>query len=168
MDFLAIGTLWFWVAAVIWLVIVTFCIEKEDSSGWGALLTSGAFLALLFFFGSKDPVVNVLHYVAQNPGAILGVVTLYLFFGIAWSIVKWWFFLRENKRKQKESLDDTNKYRNPDEKTLWKPTIPKACDNKSTILMWMSWWPFSLIWTLLDDPHQETFPGHIRLLGKDL
>ena len=30
--------------------------------------------------------------------------------------------------------------------------IPAVRDHKSRVTMWMVWWPWSMIWTLLNDP----------------
>ena len=150
MEFLAIGTLWFWLAAIAWFIIVTFCIEKEESTGWGALLTSGAFMAALFFFGSREPVIGLLRYIADNPGTIIGAITLYLFLGISWSMMKWWFFLKGDRKRQWDSYLKYNNGAKDDTRFPWNPAIPKARDNKSTILMWMSWWPFTAIFDHLE------------------
>jgi len=157
MDFLAIGTFWFWLAALVTLIVITFCIEKEESSGWGAFLTCVAFLALLYFFGSREPVVSMLSYAVHNPIAILLMAGLYLFLGSAWSIVKWFFFIKESKNKQWEEHVSYNSRRSEGEKTKWDPDIPTARKNKSTIMMWMSWWPFSLAWTMVNDPIRKAF-----------
>lgn len=157
MDFLVIGTLWFWLFAIAWFVLVTFCVEKEESSGWGALITSAAFVALLFFFGSREPVVSALKYIVHNPLSILLMGVLYLFCGSVWSIVKWYIFLKETRRKQLDNHRSWNEQRDPKDQRPWKPDIPKAKRHKSTIMMWMSWWPFSLIWTAVDDPIRKAF-----------
>lgn len=153
MEIFLIGTLWFWLLFIVGFIVVTFCIEKEESSGWGAFLTCVAFLALLFFFGSKEPILGVLQYIAQNPLSVILMAGLYFFCGAVWSLVKWYLFLKDKRRK---GLDQHHRY-NKGAATEWKPDIPKAREYMGTILMWMSWWPFSALWTLVDDPIRRAF-----------
>ena len=35
--------------------------------------------------------------------------------------------------------------------------VPKAHDHKGDILMWMTYWPFSSLWTLINDPIRKIF-----------
>jgi hypothetical protein len=45
---------------------------------------------------------------------------------------------------------------------------PEARDHKATILMWMSFWPFSALWTLIDDFVKRAFEHIYRLIARHL
>ncbi len=157
MEIFVLGTLWFWVLFIASIIAITFLVEKEEGNGWGAFFTCLAFFALLYFFGSKEPVKDILRYVIHNPLSIVFAVVLYLFFGSLWSMVKWYLFLCEKRRLNLEDHNRHNDRQEEGKKRAWDPHIPKARDNKDTILMWMSWWPFSALWTLLDNPIKKLF-----------
>jgi len=42
---------------------------------------------------------------------------------------------------------------------------PKANDNKGKIIFWMSYWPFSATWTLINDPITRLYRFIYRRLG---
>ena len=157
MSFLAFGTFWFWLMAVIVFFAITALVEIDEGNGWGAFFVSFAFVALLYFFGSKEPIESMLSYVVNNPFPTLMIVGLFFLFGAAWSIAKWFFFLKAERKKQWEDHVEYNKHALEDRKREWKPNVPTARRNKSLILMWISWWPFSMVWTLLDNPLRKAF-----------
>ncbi len=42
--------------------------------------------------------------------------------------------------------------------------IPSAVNNKARIMMWMTWWPWSALWTLLNDPIKRAFRALFQAL----
>ena len=146
MGFLIAGTVWFWIISIIAFVLVI--IATERGSGTGASLTLLATLALFFFFGNKVPFSDFFSYIVRNPWPFLGAVTGYVFIGVLWSICKWYFFLLKERDK---CIEDQSSYQHS------TVSIPKVSRYKSEIIVWMIYWPFSAIWTILDRPVKRIF-----------
>jgi hypothetical protein len=105
----------------------------------------------------------------------------YLVVGVIWSFAKWFSYLmnfRDRLREKKAAfltsrgikgfdasafipedlLKDFQDYlgsRYDDSRTL--RVKPQASDNKARIVAWMSFWPFSFIGTVLNDPIRRLF-----------
>jgi hypothetical protein len=119
--------------------------------------------------------------VAQNWVACLEWFGVYLVAGVAWSFAKWYFFVLNKKRAYTEILARflaENKLQNLNDpaslkkfnnvwalKSLGK-IPPQANENKSEIIGWISYWPWSAVWTLLDDFVTKIFQEiYARLAG---
>ena len=161
MTALAIGTIWFWVVMILGFIVVTYYIEQKESSGWRALITCVIIGLGLYFLGSREPIQKVFQYVVDNPVKMIIVALSYFVFGTAWSMVKWYFFLKKRQRKEgwpTKRVDvkvDNNSFQPGT--TTYVPTPLQAKDFRSDILMWMTWWPFSAFWTLINDPIRKAF-----------
>ena len=143
-TFFVLGGLWFWLLVVIATILLIAAIEK-DSPGWAAL-TIFATLTLLFFGGLRTELSEIFSWIWHNPGSFIGIFLGYLVLGTVWAIIKWYWFLLELKRKNQEEK----------KKKIWG-VGNLARDNKSKIINWMMYWPFSLIWTGLNDPFQAIY-----------
>lgn len=154
MELFIWGTFWFWTLIIAGFITVTYFVEKERANGWGALLTALGLGVVLFFLGSRDPISNGVLYMLHHPMNIILVLLGYFVVGTVWSVVKWFFFL---KRKVREFEDSTSDYKFNEDGTLKDNYTPKAREHRSSILLWMSWWPFSALWTLLNDPFRQAF-----------
>jgi hypothetical protein len=142
MSFLIFGTTWFWILFALATILVIFATEK--GSGIGATVTLIVTIALLFFFGNKGPLKDFFNYTATKPWAIILISIGYIIFGTCWAIVKWYFFLiKERDQAIKENHNFI--------------TIPKVSEHKSEIMVWMFYWPFSALWTILDHPVKKVF-----------
>ncbi len=79
----------------------------------------------------------------------------YIAIGVVWSFAKWFFFLINSRDRDREfvkkNLDNTAHIRPP------VINIPQAADNKGKIIAWASYWPFSFIGTILNDPFRKLF-----------
>lgn len=154
-NLIIIGSVWFWIVcglalcSIVWFLESALYDEYKDNGGGlqVTFLLIGLAVAY-YFFGSKEQVVSVLEYVRDHPFKLFGWIALYLFLGVIWAFVKWYFFLHKRKDIQMED----NKHRT--DKTL---KIPTAADNKYRILTWMNYWVFSVIWTVLDEPVKRFF-----------
>lgn len=170
----AVGTFWFWALLVVHFCVLLALIEYEKV-GWATISLIAAF-ALLHFFGDFNIVAAALH----NPVTALVVAGCYFVAGTVWSVVKWWFFvrncreeyderkaefLRQNgvegtavpdklKPKWKENLSFGYGRRNS---RLGEDVIPKAAKHKGRIMTWMCYWPWSMVWTVLNDPVKRLF-----------
>lgn len=160
MTIFAIGTFWFWTLLVVGFIVVTFFVERKDGNGWGALLSVIGLGLVLYFLGSRETFQHALRYAGHHPLTIVILAFLYFVTGTAWSIVKWYFFLKKKQRNKDWPTDWVK--RDKDATGAWGPTekisvAPKAKDHRSDILLWMSWWPFSALWTLINDPVRKAF-----------
>lgn len=151
MAFLLFGTVWFWCLTLLTAGLIIYFLEgawidNDDIGGglWSTILII-VVLTLYYFFGSKEDVKNLFIYLRDNPGSSIAFIGIYLVIGVVWSIFKWYFFLL-NKRDKVLKRND-----------FWESDIPKAKDHKAKIISWMSYWPFSAFWTLLNDPIKRTF-----------
>lgn len=132
-----------------------------------------------FFFGTHF-YTTVWNY----PVAAVGLVLAYIAAGVIWSFPKWWFYVRKVRDVYNESLSNFKKTVRlvPGQKLTddqfarfyssygfdpdghnwhfepWSKIMPlQASKNKNKILVWMMYWPFSLVWTLIDEPFKKAF-----------
>ncbi|MBI5733173.1 hypothetical protein HY967_04490 [Candidatus Jorgensenbacteria bacterium] len=156
------GTFWFWTLAVIATIIIIACIDHNENFT-GATASLVIALLLLQFLGD----VKVFSYVLEQPFMGLIYFVMYLGAGTAWSIIKWWRFVGKRKseydRAKAEFLTRHKVEGNAIPNVLkseWRDRCrhesyaeaPQARQHKGKIVGWMCYWPWSLFWTLLDDP----------------
>ena len=138
-----IGTLWFWLLTGAIFMIVLFFVENEEKYSWfGATLSFVVFLALVGWLGNGTTFKTTFQYIRDYPLSIIGFFIVYVISGVAWSFVKWYIFLKGiAKLIHKYGL---NGYHN-DYHYL---KIPEFKENKERIISWITYWPFSIFWTL--------------------
>ena len=170
----AFGTLGFYILMGLACLALLFAIEYEKA-GW-ATITLITVFTLLAFFGNFNIAIAVRTHPIESVLCLGG----YFVFGTFWSITKWWFFVRARKATYdeykaeflkkhninsitsdcksqfKEFMDNYRSGRRYWENELsWEKPIAK--DNKSRIMTWMVYWPWSMVWTLLNDPVKKMF-----------
>ena len=166
--FILFGVWWWLLVAAIVIVDVWFL---EYDNGTGATFALFAFAAIMFFFGNWNP----FPWMVANPLWTIGSVLGYFVAGGAWFIVKWYFHclnVRDKYNEIKDNFFEEHKITGAkvpgDLKSSWQEALryngfrgkaipPIARRYKSTILMWMTHWPFSAVWTLLNDPIRRIF-----------
>lgn len=94
---LAFGGLWFWVTSAVFIIAMLAFIEYEKPIT--ATLTVAAMIALLTMFSDINPI----SWVAANWKLALEYIGIYLVVGVVWAVVKWGFFLM-NQRDYYEKL----------------------------------------------------------------
>jgi hypothetical protein len=153
MNFLIFGTLWFWILLVLTSGIIIWLLEDaltnysgNGGGGWATIVLIAAFIAY-YFFGSKDDITSILVFVRDNPIRILQYFGAYIIIGTIWAFIKWYFFVNNELQKLKGKI--FSKYGSID--------IPRASQNKYRILSWMYYWPFSSLWTLINEPLRKSF-----------
>ncbi len=170
----AVGTFWFWALLAVHFCVLLALIEYEKV-GW-ATLSLVATLAILHFFGD----FNIVSAAVHNPGTAAMVAGGYFLAGTVWSVVKWWFFVRNCREEYDERKTEFLRQNGvegtavPDAlKAKWKETlgyglgrrgsrlgedvIPKASQHKGRITTWMCYWPWSMVWTIINDPVKRLF-----------
>ena len=170
-DLIVVGTFWFW--ALIFAISIGMIVLVEiEKSGFAFLVLIGTFITFQF---ASD--FNVVQYIYHNPWAIgIGVIG-YVVIGIIWSMIKLRFY--ETKRRSKYDAlkraffilhdvpDDTVNV--PEElKSDWATYLEKngpsydrmyylrnfndPTQHQGRIVSWIGYWPFSLAFTILNDP----------------
>ncbi len=153
MAFLAFGTTWFWVVFLVSCIIMT--IVTERGQGIGATFTLGVTLALLYTFGSSVQLVAFFGYCFNHPWNILGLIIVYFVIGVCWSILKWYSFLIKKREEDAAELEKYSIY----------IKAPRASEHKEKILVWMIYWPFLLIWNIIDMPVRHIFQFIFRFIS---
>jgi hypothetical protein len=171
-EVFVVGSLWFWLLLLGETIALIVLLEWDQ--GAIATLTLIATLGLLQFLGD----VNLFGYVIEHPLTIaLGAVG-YFVAGTFWSIAKWWFYVREQRGLYDELRSAFVRVHGLDPQgTLpeslqpqWQQCLtvarkngrhldvhPLAAHHKAGIVRWMSYWPWSLVWTVLKDPVRKAF-----------
>lgn len=169
-DLIVVGTFWFWalVIAVCIAMVILVEIEKAGFAFLVLLATLG-----IFQFASD---FNVLEYVWHHPLNLFMGIVAYAIVGVLWSLVKfrWYMFikrerydiLKHNFMILKDQPEGTAVI--PDElKADWATYLTEkgpyydrfyylrstdVTENQGRIVSWIAYWPFSFIFTILNDP----------------
>lgn len=175
---LALGTIGFWILVGIVSLLLIAAVEYEKP-GWATFSLIVTF-TLLWLLGD----VNIVALALSNPLLAAGVVAGYFVVGAMWSVGKWWFFVRRSLETYHEARAEFlrrngivsfyasdpipeglrgkwQKWLNGRTLESFKPHIK---DNKGRILTWMVYWPWSMFWTILNDPVKRMFKFIYRQL----
>lgn len=169
------GSFWFW--ALVAAEIVLLFVFNELENGFGATISLGVFAAALQFMGGID----LIGYVVKHPIHILAALIAYFLLGTVWGVFKWRLFVLDRVEVFKEAfqrflssvglpndtkinglpIDVLNKWNKFDFKydtRLGKrihgeeiSKVPSAKEHKGEILRWMSFWPFGVVWYVIND-----------------
>lgn len=158
-------------------IFLLYWIDKEYS---GLATLSVAVTAGIMQWGFG---VDIIDYVRAHPSHICYGAIGYFVFGTIWAITKWWFFVRAERRKYDafksdflrkheitgDVIPDDLKERFSEEFPRYGSSRievhPQVTEHKARIYMWLSYWPFSALWTLINDPVRRVFTeiySHIR------
>jgi len=175
--FLMFGPLW-WALLLVSSILIILSIEKDNSTG--ATITFLATIVLMTLCGNT-PLIT---WVKTSPETVVMTILGYFVFGAAWGVWKWYLFSRkklsayEFEKKQWLHRKGVNTPEVPDEfKSEWSKYLlgtdewsyqsgdrirhiqlrPLAWQNKSRIIAWMTYWPWSFVWSLFDDLIKNSF-----------
>ena len=132
LEFFAIGTLGFWGLITLISIVFIACIENDK-------YTFPTILFLVFGLIYWKP-VSSFH---MDWRAISLGVLIYLVAGVAWSIFRWFRYVKTNVAEYNESPSESH-YAD----LKWKID---AHHNKSRITAWIAYWPWSLVWNIIGD-----------------
>ena len=164
----AVGTFWFWALIVFEASLIMTFTKLEK--GISLFLSLFCFLGIIQFWSHID----VLGWISNNPFLSLGIFVAYFVVGVLWGIVRWRLALLERIQEHDELFLKFLSQNNlpldtvdlPAEfKERWKSVVnrtmdfngqtivdtPKANLNKSRIIIWMTFWVFSVILYLFSD-----------------
>ncbi len=168
-EFFVFFGIWWWLLVAAVIIADVWFLEYDN--GVGATFSLIVFAAAMFFFGDWNP----FPWMAANPLWTIGVVLGYFVAGGLWSIIKWYYYCLNIRDEYNDLKDDffeehgikgdkipsqlrANWQHKLDYSSFRKGSIvPVARKHKSTILMWMTHWPFSAVWTILNDPIRRIF-----------
>ena len=162
-------------ALVFWLVITTeiglliYWVENR-SPNWAAF-SIVCLLGVLNWAGY--PVWST---IVTHPDTILYAVAGYLGIGTIWAVIRWYFYVKNEREKYDEFKKNwlKSQYLEPNailEGETLKGFLraldnevcyhdldihPQVGKNKESIQIWIIHWPWSFCWTLIDDPIRKT------------
>lgn len=156
-----LGTLGFWaLLALECIILITFV--NYEKGGWATASLIGT-VALVHFGSNLDVIASI----AAHPYLTVGAIVAYFAIGTVWAIAKWKLFVDDLRAEYDEAKADFLEHKGvegtviPDElKRDWQRAAPHRTDSgkppqarrhKSRILMWMSYWPWSVFWTFAHD-----------------
>jgi hypothetical protein len=159
-----IGTSLLFGAPLFWLLIIAessllfWALDEETDTSVGVIETISllAVLLILQFFSN----VKVFTYIWAYPVRSVGFLALYLLVGGVWSIGKWWFAETSKFHRVKEEFlrrkNITGSKITEEFQEDWRKTVEhqktNPRDQQSRFLGWIAYWPWSLFWTILNDP----------------
>ena len=158
---------WYWIITLVAFGALVGIVEFHDKGGSFATGIIIAYLCGLSFFWE----VSVFSWLWNNPFSFIWYAFLYLGIGAAWSTFKWYKFVDQKRDAYEENVDyfmkkhkvtDRDLLKNdPKVKKDWKEfinshyrygyVIPTAKENKANIIMWMTYWVFSMFWAITGD-----------------
>lgn len=167
-EFFALWALGFWLMVGLELIVLVACVEFEK--GILATLALGVFVVALKTLVGVD-VFQCIHDNPLNAGVFLAA---YFAIGVVWATFKLWLYSGELLRKYEGLKADWIKYNckgpgvdfsNPNcyhLRPLWTNYLkrchpelaelpPKVSRHKARLMLWMSLWPVSIAWSLVDD-----------------
>lgn len=151
-EFLLFGSMvWFWILFGVWALVLFVSVEN-DAPAYATLATIG-FFVLFGVWGVLPGGGSLLALLVANPVYTIMTVVGFFVFGTAWSVVKWWFYVRDLADKRREQISQHGKG-SSFYGVIRKPLVR---DNKSRIMTWMCFWPFSFVWTMVNDPVRKVF-----------
>jgi hypothetical protein len=164
-EVFAVGSVGFWALLILETGLLIFLIEW--GKGTFATLSLAVTLGLLYFLGD----VNLFGFVIHHPITLVLGLILYFVAGTAWSVAKWWLFVRDMRARYDDLRADFCLEHKLDGaipaelQPIWLARLeasgrrgrrievrPRARQHRSRIVFWMAYWPWSLVWTVLNDP----------------
>ena len=190
-GFFVIGAIGFWALVGCLTVLIFWNIEKEEVGFVTFILLVATWLVC---WANGIPLLSLM---VQNWPITLGIIAGYFVTGTGWAIGKWYFYISRyryaydeikdrwfnklgvkhveafNESQRKDfRIEVAQKFRELSGKYLYTDStdfaFPLASERKSAILGWMMYWPFSMTWTLINDPVKRAFIAIYRHISGGL
>ena len=172
---IAFGTIWGWLLLILFFIGVTACVENDEGFLAFATLLLGVFIL------DSTHLKSAGLYLVSHPWNVLMVIVLYFVAGTVWGVVKWFLYVTRQLEKYNECRRQFLSERKiteltPEMKNDFErfsgcygiPVVPQVHTHKSDILMWMTYWPFSSVWTLINDPVRRIFRAIYNSIASSL
>lgn len=144
MEFLLVGTFWFW-AIVFAEIVLLFTFTCFNNTSWSVF--SLIIFASILQWGSK---LNIISYVTNNWLQIVAYVVGYFLIGTAWMIARWYLYNKEQYEKIMNYVNE--RWRLPrgidaqrSARDYIKNNRPKPSEKKGLLIDWMTFWWLSII-----------------------
>jgi len=181
---------WFWLLFLIDCIWLSWLVSDDGSgsdyyqpSTGGATALTLCTAVFLQYFTS----IKVFSWIVANPGLFALGFGFYILMGIAWSFIKWTTLLVDWRDNCQNNLRQTEKIivgyqadlQKADIKEVekieitkriyaakedLKSKLPTANKNKSRIIAWTAYWPWSLLWTFVTDYVRRFFQRIFQML----
>jgi len=169
----------FWILISVVSIAVLIAVEVENVGIATAALIAA--FCMLAWWGD----FNLVREVVAHPSLLAMIVAGYFVAGTVWSIIKWWFFVKDKLYRYNEAKREflrTNGFKDtsqvPDQLLKrwryyahdgrhddWSAKTPQVRQNKGRILTWMIYWPWSMAWTVINDPIKKLFKRIYRAVS---
>jgi len=159
-----IGGVWFYSLLIIESILLMWCLEKDEP--WFANGCIIIFFAALWILGD----FNIFAWLKNNPDKFIMNGIAYVLIGLIYSVLKYTLYLTDKKRKYDKVLNEFFKEygitsidripecnRNTCADKLERVRLPDFVDSTKSIIFWMMYWPWSAVWTLLNNPIKWIF-----------
>lgn len=177
-EFFIVGGIWFWLLTSI--VIIALIWETSCERPGLAIATMIVYCALIHFFGDA----SFFSTIKAHPEIIYIGLPVYFLTGAIWGIVKWALYVKRKSITYKEArLTFLNRKKIhgatldtviPDHlrsewQNEWAPRYegkPMVRNNKGKVLMWMGFWPMSMLWAVVDEPWRYIYDAIHSMLQR--
>lgn len=169
-EWIMVGGIIFWIlTALVSLILIS---AVANDSGQGATAVAGLYLATIVLLGDFAPIA----WIIANPiDALIGFGAYYIA-GVIYTYFKWYRFcltMRNNYLREKRDFLDRHGITGDEIPSnlmsrFTPVTAPKVGRHKSTIIMWLAYWPFSLAGTFVADIIHNVFIGIYNYISGSL
>lgn len=163
LSLFGVATAWIWFYSIVAIeCIVLLSLIENNRPGWSTVSLLTAFGLLKIFTGQ-----SILSVIGEHPGVTILFALVYFVAGTAWAVTKWWLYVIDHRDKYNEAKLNFKPTRIED---IWENSfeyrhqfkssgtlVPQVRNNKGRIMTWMCYWPWSMIWTVINDPIKKTF-----------
>jgi hypothetical protein len=166
---LALTGLAFWTVAIgtVIFCLIIMALVEYNRPFWATTLMIVTISGLVFV--TKYPLWDEIR---ANPLLLVYWTIGYLLIGAGWSLFKWWRYVDRTVKRWSKS-DYSGHKRNLEmirsadsDSTVQLPSEIDPGNNKDRFFGWTLYWPFSGIWTLLDDPLRAAFEFMYEQFGQ--
>ena len=163
-PFLVVAAWPFWVLSLAAFVLLAILIDSELA--FAGFLCVAGWMLVAAMFSNFNPFAWLVHHWDTT----LLFIVVYLFVGVVYGIIKWYFHVlnaadkyRENEKRYKDEYQNANSYRSTVGLSYeqWVQlnyrVKPEPSYEKHRIIVWMAYWPASAALTLLREPLRRFF-----------
>lgn len=163
-EILLLFTFWPWLLVAAFIAVLGFSAAQET--------TFFAIIAVILYAGVSFFVydINILSWIVASPLSAVFALVLYTTAGVVWSLYMWRRHMlgellqsemKSAKQKQISVSGSPDGYR----ESGYFPSSAKAVNNKDRIISWISLWPVSAVWYILDDIVIGFFRNVYEMMG---
>jgi hypothetical protein len=145
----------FWIVVIEAVILFLLVVNEMETA---------ATISLFLFGGAVHFLtnINVITFFKTNWATLLQLAGIYVGVGLGWGVAKWYFFVRDIREqyvayKAELVAKQTKDLKYCLDNRFGHDIPPRASRHKGEIVSWISYWPISVVWTLLDDFLKKLF-----------